>query len=67
MSGSSVPLLDQQPDQTGKHSGKCRKLQRRASRLPDFEIGSGNVVVNMAALLKFHQHKGHDETDRRPF
>lgn len=67
MSISSVQLLDQQPHERREHPCECRQHQRCASRLSNLEGRLWDIVVNVAGLEQFHQCKGHDETDGRPF
>ena len=61
-----IERLDQQPDQTRKHAGKSGQHERGPPGRTDFEFRSRNVIVNMAALVKFHQNKRDDKTNRRP-
>src|SRR5438105_1972427 len=62
-----VTCLHQQPNQTREHSGKGRQNKRGAARLPHLKVRSRDIVVDMAALVKFHENKGYDEADGRPF
>ena len=61
-----IQFLHQQPNQTGKNSGEGRKDERCPARLTDFEIRSRDIVVNVASLVEFHEHKRHHETHRGP-
>jgi hypothetical protein len=62
-----IQLLHQQPNQTGKDSGEGGEHERGPARLTDFEVRTRNVVMNVASLVKFHQHKRDNETHRGPF
>jgi len=35
--------------------------------LPNFEFGSRDIVMNVTAFVKLHQHKRDNKTDRGPF
>ena len=61
-----VPLLHKQPDESGEHGGEGGKDERRTLGLAHFEKGFGDIVVNVARFVEFHQRKGHDKTDDRP-
>lgn len=61
-----IQFLNQQPDQARENSSKGGKHERGPTRLLHFEFRPRNVVVNVAALVKFHQHERDDETHCGP-
>lgn len=61
-----IQFLDQQPNEPGKNSRERRKDERSAARLFHFKFRTRNIVVNVAALIKFHQHERDDKTHCGP-
>src|ERR1043166_1475851 len=62
-----IQSLDGQPDAGGQDCCEAREHERGPARLLHLELGPRNVVMNVAALVKFHQNKRDHEADRCPF
>ena len=65
--GILVPVLYQQPDKTGKQSGKSGKGERDPAGMFAFEFRHRDVVVNSRRFKHEHQEKRDDKSDRGPF